>query len=148
MTMRSNILLFLAICLPATCSAFVMPSMRNSVETSFRRPTEHVGYTSTTTCLLDQPPGEKQVKADGTGRGAILLGVVLAACVWIFSIPPEYRRAYLCGSERCVQDRQAYLCNDCMTPEEWRSGIIEYYKNGGGVKFDFSVDPNSQFRIK
>jgi hypothetical protein len=35
-----------------------------------------------------------------------------------------------------------------MTPEEWRTGIMEYYKNGGGVKFDFSVDPNNQFLIK
>jgi hypothetical protein len=25
---------------------------------------------------------------------------------------------------------------------------MEYYKNGGGVKFDFSVDPNNQFLIK
>jgi hypothetical protein len=87
------------------------------------------------------------LKKDGTNRGAIILGVVLLACVWIFSIPPEFRRAYLCGSERCIEDRQAYLCNDCMTTDEWRTGIINYYKSGGGIKFDFSIDPNSKMKL-
>ncbi|KAG7351353.1 hypothetical protein IV203_010713 [Nitzschia inconspicua] len=100
--------------------------------------------TTTTTRLFEK---KKQVVADGTQRGAYLLGVVLLACLWIFSVPPEFRRAYLCGTERCVQDRQAYLCNDCVTPEEWKRGIVEYYRNGGGVHFDFSVDPNSKLKV-
>jgi len=84
---------------------------------------------------------------DGTDRGAFLLAAVLLACIWIFSIPPEFRRAYLCGSERCVQDRSAYLCNDCMTTDEWKQGIADYYRNGGGIKFDFSIDPNSKMKF-
>jgi hypothetical protein len=90
---------------------------------------------------------KKQVAADGTQRGAWLLGAVLLVCLWIFSIPPEFRRAYLCGSERCVQNRSAYLCNNCVTPEEWKRGIIDYYRAGGGVHFDFSVDPNSKMKM-
>jgi hypothetical protein len=151
---RTTVFCFL-VAVISTVGAFVTPSKRaNHVANS--QSCQNLQFTPAATSasfkrssrLFDQPPGKKQVKADGTGRGAILLGVVLAACVWIFSIPPEFRRAYLCGTERCVQDRQAYLCNDCMTPEEWRTGIMEYYKNGGGVKFDFSVDPNNQFLIK
>jgi hypothetical protein len=109
---------------------------------------------TTTTCLLQQPSSnnninnkKKQVAADGTQRGAWLLGAVLLACLWIFTIPPEFRRAYLCGSDRCVQNRSAYLCNDCMTPDEWKQGIVDYYRSGGGVKFDFSIDPNSKMKL-
>lgn len=102
---------------------------------------------ASSTRLFQQPPGKKQVSADGTGRGAYLLGIVLLACLWVFSIPPEFRRAYLCGSERCEQDRTAYLCNDCITTKEWREGIMDYYRSGGGIQFDFSIDPNSKMKF-
>ena len=84
--------------------------------------------------------GNKEV--DGTGRGSIILGVVFLINVWVFSIPPEFRRAYLCPSEPCIENRA--MCNDCITFDEWKSGIEDYYKNGGGIKFDFSIDPKSK----
>jgi hypothetical protein len=31
-----------------------------------------------------------------------------------------------------------------MTTDEWTSGIADYYKNGGGVHFDFSIDPKTK----
>lgn len=74
---------------------------------------------------------------DGTGRGLILFGGVLAVCVWLFSIPPEFRRAHFCAVEQCVQNRSK--CYDCVTFSEWTTGVGEYYKNGGGVHFDFTV---------
>jgi len=71
----------------------------------------------------------------GEGRGAILLGIVLLFNVWIFSIPPSFRRAYICSSPACEEQR----CNDCVTLTEWTDGIKDYYQNGGGIQFDFTV---------
>ena len=77
---------------------------------------------------------------DGTGvRGPIILTITLLFLAWLFSIPPEFRRAHICSVERCVANRAA--CNDCQTIDEIKNGIIEYYKNGGGIQFDFSIDP-------
>jgi hypothetical protein len=74
---------------------------------------------------------------DGTGRGLYIFAAVLGACVWLFSIPPEFRRAHFCAIERCVQNRAK--CYDCVTFSEWKDGVSEYYENGGGVQFDFTV---------
>lgn len=29
---------------------------------------------------------------------------------------------------------------NCMTQQEWAGGIADYYANGGGIKFDFSIE--------
>lgn len=79
---------------------------------------------------------------DGTGnRGPILLGLTLFTTVWLFSIPPDFRRAHICTLQVCVDNRPA--CNDCQTLGELRDGIIDYYRNGGGIQFDFSIDPKT-----
>ena len=78
---------------------------------------------------------ESQV--DGTGRGVALFSVVIAVCIWLFSIPPEFRRAHFCVVEHCVQERSK--CYDCVTFSEWTAGVQEYYRSGGGIKFDFTV---------
>jgi hypothetical protein len=74
---------------------------------------------------------------DGTGRGLILWGMVLLGIVWLFSIPTEFRRAHFCTIERCVENRSQ--CNDCVTFSEWNQGVADYYRNGGGIEFDFTV---------
>ena len=74
---------------------------------------------------------------DGTGRGTVIQVIVLLVCVWIFSIPPEFRRAHMCMTEACEQNRAA--CYDCVTQSEWIDNIASYYKNGGGIQFDFTV---------
>jgi hypothetical protein len=74
---------------------------------------------------------------DGSGRGSVILGVVFAACVWIFSIPTEFRRAHICSADVCVENRAS--CYDCVTGQEWMAGVKDYYQKGGGVSFDFSV---------
>jgi hypothetical protein len=74
---------------------------------------------------------------DGTGRGLYIFAAVLGVCVWLFSIPPEFRRAHFCAVERCVQNRAK--CYDCVTFSEWKDGVSEYYESGGGVQFDFTV---------
>ena len=93
--------------------------------------------TASTTQLQGNPD-----KIQGTDRGTPILIFVMAACIWIFSIPPEFRRAYICAGTPCLEQRS--LCNDCVTVTEWKDGILDYYKNGGGVQFDFSIDPKSK----
>lgn len=83
--------------------------------------------------------GSRNQVVDGANRGYVLLGLVFLACVWIFSIPPEFRRMHFCTSPDCVQNRAS--CYDCVTVSEWTNSVAEYYKNGGGIQFDFSVDP-------
>jgi hypothetical protein len=83
---------------------------------------------------------------DGTGRGLYILGIVLLACVWSFTVPPKFRRAYIC-SDRCAVNREAPQCNNCVTSDEWTAGIKEYYANGGGIQWDFSIDPNSKMKM-
>jgi hypothetical protein len=94
----------------------------------------------TTTGSLKVKHGEMmqplKAQVDGTGRGLVIQGIVLALCIWIFSIPPEFRRAHICP-DSCLENRE--MCYDCVSAEEWRTGISEYYKNGGGIQFNFEV---------
>lgn len=78
---------------------------------------------------------------DGTGRGSIIFAVVLAFCVWQFTIPPKFRRSYICTSQACVELRSS--CLDCVTIQEWTSDVLEYYRGGGGIQWDFSIDPKT-----
>ena len=81
------------------------------------------------------------VSYDGSGRGRYLFGLVLFICIWQFSIPPTFRRAKFCPPA-CAKERA--LCRKpCVTIEEWTSDIVQYYKNGGGIQWDFSIDPNT-----
>ena len=85
----------------------------------------------------NEEQARRRTAVDGTGRGVILQGLTLLVCIWIFSIPPEFRRSHFCVVDKCVQNRAQ--CYDCVTFDEWKHGIVEYYQNGGGVQFDFSV---------
>jgi hypothetical protein len=78
----------------------------------------------------------------GIGRGNIILGVVLLITIWMFSIPPYYRRVHFCSTPVCEQNRAA--CYDCLTLSEWTAGVADYYKNGGGVHFDFTISPETR----
>lgn len=73
----------------------------------------------------------------GSGpRGWGLLIFALLINVWLFSIPTEFRRAKNCS----VEEVQLYPDSNCMTTEMWVEGIAEYYRNGGGLHFDFSIE--------
>jgi len=91
---------------------------------------------TTTTCLgmNFSPPDNKDI--GGLNNGKYLLLIVLSACIWIFSIPPEFRRARFCTDE----DVRLYPEKHCTTFNAWKTGIAEYYANGGGVHFDFSIE--------
>jgi hypothetical protein len=81
----------------------------------------------------------KLYAADPSGqqRGAVILPIVLLLCIWMFSIPPEFRRAKICTTK----EQSVRLSTNCMTGDQWMTGVQEYYQNGGGIHFDFSIDP-------
>ena len=86
----------------------------------------------------------RRTRSYGLERGLVIQTIVVAFCVWLFSIPPEFRRAYFCSTTYCEQNRSQ--CHNCVTTAEWSAGVAEYYKNGGGIEFDFTVaDETKQF---
>lgn len=70
----------------------------------------------------------------GLDRGKYLWVIVIALNIWFFSVPTEFRRTRICNEA----DSAAYPTR-CMTSEQFTKGISDYYKNGGGIKFDFSI---------
>jgi hypothetical protein len=88
---------------------------------------------------VQQMVDKDKVSYDGKNRGYVIEAIVLSICVWFFSIPPEFRRTHFCPTSRCVENRAT--CYDCVTFGEWKVRVADYYKGGGGVHFDFSIDP-------
>lgn len=82
-----------------------------------------------------KPPGRKG-DPGGITEGVYLLAIVGLFNVWMFSIPPEFRRARFCTEEDSIQ----YADRHCTTFKAWKTGVAEYYANGGGVHFDFSIE--------
>jgi hypothetical protein len=101
---------------------------------------------NTQLCMSSEEPPTSPHIDDGTGRGLYILGIVFLACVWCFTVPPEFRRAYIC-SDGCAVNREAPQCNNCVTSDEWTAGVKDYYANGGGIQWDFSIDPNSKMKM-
>ncbi len=75
----------------------------------------------------------------GQRRGLILFPLVLLFTVWLFTIPPEFRRAHICSEQQVID-----YPGKCITPDTWINGVKEYYRNGGGIEFDFSIDPGTK----
>ncbi len=96
--------------------------------------------TITSTVLFSEPPQKDVNKIIGIQRGLYLLGIVFFINVWIFSIPPEFRRAKICTEEQVIM----FPNSGCMTGSQWVGGIREYYTNGGGINFDFSIGKGQQ----
>lgn len=97
-------------------------------------------FTSTTTQLQER---KYDGVDDGIGRGIYIQVVVFAICAWLFTIPPEFRRAYLCPADTFCQEPGS-CTKECVTTKEWVDGVKEYYKNGGGIQWDFSIDPKTK----
>mmetsp|Transcript_8648 Transcript_8648/g.13451 ORF Transcript_8648/g.13451 Transcript_8648/m.13451 type:complete len:155 (-) Transcript_8648:1400-1864(-) len=88
----------------------------------------------------DDEERTKSSKIDGSAGGTYFLAAVLLANVWLFTIPTEFRRAHL------YPEGNAGLYSDPkgITAKDWAAGVAQYYGNGGGVKFDFSVEGREQ----
>mmetsp|Transcript_22364 Transcript_22364/g.54171 ORF Transcript_22364/g.54171 Transcript_22364/m.54171 type:complete len:155 (-) Transcript_22364:274-738(-) len=80
------------------------------------------------------PPGDSDT--GGLRAGVPILVIAMLVNVWMFSIPTEFRRARLCSEEDVKLHPEAH----CTTFAAWRTGIAEYYANGGGVEFNFDVE--------
>jgi len=74
-------------------------------------------------------------KLIGIDRGYILFVPVILVCIWSFTVPVEFRRARICNEE----DSRKYPTK-CMTSDQFKRGISDYYKNGGGINWDFSFE--------
>jgi hypothetical protein len=76
---------------------------------------------------------------EGRSGGIPLLIASFIVSAWFFTIDPQIRRTHLCTSPRCVEDRE--YCYDCKTFGEFKEMILDYYRYGGGIKWDFSIEP-------
>jgi hypothetical protein len=109
------------------------------LSSSSRQQQQQVALTVQKMANKPSSDGKNQPSYDGKGRGYVLQAIVLSICVWFFSIPPEFRRTHFCPTSKCVENRAS--CYDCTTFGEWKVRVADYYKGGGGVHFDFSIDP-------
>ena len=125
--------------------AFTTSATTRRTSTSFNKPAQqqqHLYPTTTTQLYERKEPYKGMGGNDGIGRGLVLQVIVFGICAWLFTIPPEFRRAYLCPADIYCQEEGA-CTRECVTTSEWISGVQEYYKNGGGIQWDFSIDPKT-----
>jgi hypothetical protein len=83
--------------------------------------------------------GKKRSSIDGVDVAPGILAFAVLLSVWQFTIPPNFRRTRFCATAADVAER----VNNCVTTEEYTTGIANYYKGGGGIKWDFSIDPET-----
>ena len=79
---------------------------------------------------------EKKSRIDGSKEGTYFFAAVLVANIWVFTLPTEFRRAHLYPEGNA----QIYSDPKGMTAKDWAAGVAQYYANGGGIKFDFSIE--------
>ena len=100
-------------------------------------------------CCLAQRDPELQAKIEAMQqrnqrRGAVVLGTVVALCIWLFSVPPDIRRANICGLSGDS------IFSDCVPLPTLANRVAEHYQSCGGegtpacVQFDFSIDPRKR----
>ena len=117
-----------------------LDSSTRTQQTFVSHPTDTT-TTTTTTALQMSGGSNPDVDTDGTEAGKYLLFLVLLVNVWAFSIPVEFRRATFCTEEQVRLNPDSH----CITFENWKSGIVDYYANGGGVNFDFTVEGGNKW---
>lgn len=146
--MKSFVLLLAVLSFQISVSLGFAPSCGRSVRSIMANPPRRAALESlspfkspTTTALY----AEVEPDTGGMKRGLVIMAVVLTVCVWGFTIPVELRRARWCSAE------EAEIYPQCYTATQWVAEVQDYYKGGGGIKFDFSIDPgtleeNEEFR--
>jgi hypothetical protein len=143
-TLRIVSLLITAILLsPSTVSSFALTVKHSDVT---RRGGSGIGLNGHSNALLAgkgtsmrlQSSEDDNAAVDGTGRGLVIMAISLFACVWIFSIPPEFRRAHICTSDR------PSAASTCVQLGAWVDEVADYYRGGGGVHFDFTIDQSTR----
>ncbi|KAK1735076.1 hypothetical protein QTG54_014142 [Skeletonema marinoi] len=126
----------------ASVTSFTIPSSANTLSNNHllgqnsRISTSFSQNHKALKMAADDEERTKSSKIDGSVGGTYFLAAVLLANVWLFTIPTEFRRAHL------YPEGNAGLYSDPkgITAKDWAAGVAQYYANGGGVKFDFSVE--------
>lgn len=86
----------------------------------------------------DRVARSDRIGGTGTeGKTLLILGFLLSA--WFFTVPPEFRRTRICSESETKQFPEV-----CMTTDQFANKVAEYYKNGGGIQWDFSVAPGTK----
>jgi hypothetical protein len=143
----TTLLLLVAAFLPSNTESFltVLPthaSLSNDNEIRQSFPTAYDRTFSRLHSALFVKQEKKEVTYDGADRGRYLFALVFLICIWQFSIPPSFRRAKFCPST-CVKERSLCRTSSCVTFGEWTSDVVQYYRDGGGIQWDFSIDPKT-----
>lgn len=86
---------------------------------------------------------EKNYDDGVEGAGTALLAMSLLLSAWLFTVPPEFRRAYLCPAELFVLDVPVEERRECTPLSQWFADVFDYYRQGGGIQWDFTVDPRT-----
>ena len=67
------------------------------------------------------------------GKSLLLLGLLI--CLWGFSVPPEFRRSRFCSEAQIAENPDSM----CITGGQFVNKVVDYYSNGGGIQWDFSI---------
>ena len=136
-----------------TCPSTASPSCRGirlgfHSENNYNQIVRTIGSSGTMNNVVDintsstslHAEKKNNVLAEYEERGKYLFAIVMFAIIWSFTIPPEIRRQHICFSRNCRLDNTGKFCYDCVSFGEYADQIAEYYKGGGGIKFDFSIE--------
>lgn len=74
------------------------------------------------------------------GKAILAMGCLLSA--WIFTIPPSFRRHNFCTEADTIKYPEV-----CTTTSKFAADIKEYYANGGGIKWDFTVADSTRANL-
>lgn len=128
---------------PAHKIATKTASSQRSLLSSFGLMVVHEEHKASSVIILyADNRGSETGETDPTGlrRGAVLLPFTVLVAAWLFTIPVEFRRARFCTEEQV----RLYPDSKCVTPGNWVKGIQDYYQEGGGIEWDFTIDPDEQ----
>jgi len=90
----------------------------------------------TSSQLRSKSQNDNQDDPLGITRGTLVFVLAFLVNLWLFSIPPELRRARNCNEEQV----RMYPDSKCMTGKMWWGAVQDYYRQGGGIHFDFSIE--------
>ena len=96
--------------------------------------------------ILNEPDSELQQRLNEMSErnqrnGAVVLGVIVSICIWLFTVPPDIRRSNICGFGNPT---------GCVSWASVGHRVAEHYASCGKgdapgcVEFDFSIDPRSR----
>jgi hypothetical protein len=141
MMMNSKTVLLLALVVLGMVSpvaSFSPAHKRVTTTASSQRSMSSFGLKAPSVILYADNRGSETGRTDPTGlrRGLVLLPFVVLVAVWLFTIPVEFRRARFCSEEQV----RLFPDSKCITPDNWVKGIQDYYQQGGGIEWDFTIE--------